>query len=84
MSTTVLIPDDLQQALQQRAQADHSSLDEIAQRLLREAIAASDQKSAAALQRRLLAGRQLMGMGKQWSPERDAVAELIAERESDR
>jgi predicted transcriptional regulator len=83
MSTSILIPDDLQQTLQRYAHADQSSLSETVQRFLREAIAATDQKAAEAIQQRLTAAALLLGMGKHWSPERNAQAELIAERESD-
>ena len=81
MSTYVSIPDDLHHALAQRASIERTSVDDIAQRFLSDAIAAVDQSMAQASVRRFQALRRLIGMGKDWSPERDAAAELIAERE---
>ena len=81
MSTHVLIPEVLHDALLARASIERISVDEIAQRFLSDAIAESDQMMSQATMRRVQAARRLLGFGKHWSPERDAVTELIAERE---
>ena len=80
MSTTLLIPDDLQSALEKRAVVAHMSLDDTALRLLRDAIEASDKQFELARAQRQQAANLLMGLGKHWSPSSDAVAELVAER----
>jgi hypothetical protein len=80
MSTNLLIPDDLQSALQKRAVAVQMSLDDTALRLLRDAIEASDMQFELARAQRQQAANLLMGLGKHWSLSRDAVAELVSER----
>jgi len=84
MSTNLLIPDDLQSALKKRADAARMSLDDTALRLLRDAIEASDKQFELARTQRQQAANLLMGLGKHWSPSRDAVAELVAERAAER
>jgi plasmid stability protein len=79
MSTTVLIPDDLEQQLRQSAHSQHLSVELLTRRLLREALDA-EHTNASALEGRKLAAQRLSGLAANWSPSRDAVAELIAER----
>lgn len=83
MSLSLLIPDDLHTQLRACAQLQHASVDAFALALMRDALNNAPQAKNQVLAQRQTAAMRLMGMGKHWSPERDAVAELIAERIAD-
>jgi plasmid stability protein len=83
MSMTLLIPDDLHEQLSIRARQQHASIDALGTALIRDALTHADGVQNQLLHPRHAIAMKLFGMGKHWSAQRDAVAELIAERVAD-